>query len=323
MFVGTGERAASVAEKFTFDEIFAEGGEGDWDIGLVGAGGVAVDGSGDKFFSGTAFTGDKNRNISLCGEGDTFEDFLHGGRAADQKRRRCGFSSRAHGNAGGDAIECMSDGLQDLIEIEGFGEVFGDVGLIGFHGGGEVAEGGDQDDGNITLDFLEASNPFETVHTWEPDIEHDDIGRILDDAKKGVFHGREGADTEAFGLKELLEAPTDGGFIIDDNHVGHNLAIVEGFLKFNQSGGVGQSFSSGRIKKNSVWFSTRCHPTSPWRISAAFATRVKPSPTPSALVVTSGSNMDVAISAEGPGPLSRTAMCKWGSWMNADKRMVP
>src|SRR5262249_53334119 len=70
--VGAGEGAAAVAEELAFDEVAGDGGAVEGDEGLVGAGGVGMNGAGDDFLAGAALAGDEDvdgRAGDALGEG--------------------------------------------------------------------------------------------------------------------------------------------------------------------------------------------------------------------------------------------------------------
>ena len=80
---GSGEAAFFMAEEFTFQQAFRDGGAVDRDKGFAGAQAVALDGAGDDFLAAAALARDHHRSIRAGYAADNFEDALHGLRTAD------------------------------------------------------------------------------------------------------------------------------------------------------------------------------------------------------------------------------------------------
>ena len=80
---GTGERAAFVAEEFTFDQIFRDRRAIHRHEGLGRTMTVAMETAGDEFLARATLARDHHRGIAGGKLADDLEDLLHGGRGAD------------------------------------------------------------------------------------------------------------------------------------------------------------------------------------------------------------------------------------------------
>ncbi len=74
-----------MAEEFRLDQIARDRGHVDGDERTVAALAVIVKGAGHEFLAGAALAGDHEREVRLHETGKHPVDFLHGGRAADQR----------------------------------------------------------------------------------------------------------------------------------------------------------------------------------------------------------------------------------------------
>jgi hypothetical protein len=124
---GAGDGVAGVTEELAFNHGGDEGAAVDGKEGLLGVGAVAVDGTGDKFFTGAGFADDED-GMGCTGDlGEDAIELVHGGRVADQI---------AHGGAGaetvaeearldveGAALGGALEGGGEFFEGEGLGEV--------------------------------------------------------------------------------------------------------------------------------------------------------------------------------------------------------
>src|SRR5208337_5583178 len=81
---GSSESALLVAEDFTFDQCFRDGGTIDRYEGPLPARTQFMDGASHQFFSCSAGTGDQNRCGARSHEFDQSEDFLHLARGSAQ-----------------------------------------------------------------------------------------------------------------------------------------------------------------------------------------------------------------------------------------------
>ena len=82
----SGERAALVAEEFVFDQAFGDGGAIQGDERLVAARGQVMDGAGEEFLAGAAFTEQQDGRRSGGDFLDLLADFADGGVVAEDAR---------------------------------------------------------------------------------------------------------------------------------------------------------------------------------------------------------------------------------------------
>ena len=91
LVLGAGKGALFVSEQFGFDQITGDGGHVDGDKRAVAALAVVVQRTRHQFLAGAGFAGDHQRQVGLHQPGQNPVDFLHGGRAADQRHALGGF----------------------------------------------------------------------------------------------------------------------------------------------------------------------------------------------------------------------------------------
>jgi hypothetical protein len=108
---GAGEGPFFMAEEFTFDEVFGDGGAVELDERGVGAGAFTVEGAGDEFFAGAAFALDEHRCLGASDLAHEQAQVGHGGALAEE--RLAGFLVFL--------AEELID-LKDLGELLGFAE---------------------------------------------------------------------------------------------------------------------------------------------------------------------------------------------------------
>jgi hypothetical protein len=74
---GAGEGAAFVAEEFSLDEIFWQGGAGEIYKWIFPAGGIVVEGAGDDFLAGAGFPDEKDGGVALGYFANLGEELAH------------------------------------------------------------------------------------------------------------------------------------------------------------------------------------------------------------------------------------------------------
>ncbi len=87
---GASEGSFDVAEERAFKEGFGESAAVDFDEGSAGARGESVDGVGEDFLSGAAFTAEKDGGVGAGDAGEAVEDFLHEWALGDNTCERFG-----------------------------------------------------------------------------------------------------------------------------------------------------------------------------------------------------------------------------------------
>ena len=199
---GAGEGALLVAEYFTFDQRFRDGGAVDRDEGLHSAGTEVVQRAGDKFLPGAALAGDQNRDIRGRDALDQLEDRLHLRRGADQRPENPGIPRLATSGFEFDigirfalAVGVLQNGAQ-ADRVDRLGNIVIRAHAHGFDRGLNGALRGEHDDDDTGLYVLDAGEKFHPVHPRHLQVGDDNAGRPLAHAFE-AFH----AVGSAFGAK--------------------------------------------------------------------------------------------------------------------------
>src|SRR6267142_3056705 len=116
-----------MAEQFAFEKLLRDGRAIDGQERLLAAIAMMIDGAGDKFFAGAAFTGDQRGCIAACELADELEDLLHWFTAADDAKfvifgleERLIRDDLPHVVGG---LERVGDDLLELWDIERFEQI--------------------------------------------------------------------------------------------------------------------------------------------------------------------------------------------------------
>ena len=113
------------------------------------------------------------------------------------------------------------DGVEGLAEVERFREVVEGAVLDGPYGGGQVAEGGNDDDGGVAGQLAQPAERGQAVHAGQAHVEDDRVGLTFGGELERLLRGGGGRGGMALGGQGALQRPADGFFIIDDQDVFH------------------------------------------------------------------------------------------------------
>ncbi len=221
---GGGEGSFDVAEEGRFEEVGGDGAGVDGDEGLVAAGGVLVDGFGDKLLAGAGLALDEDGGAGGGDLGHGVEEAEHGLGFADDvfeviallegalKLNDLGFGAVA-GDGGADVGE-------ELFVVPGLlDEVFG-TGADGVDYVADGAEGGDHDDGKVWVVAGDTGEEVDAGLTREGEVEEEEVERVVGEGVEAAGAvGGEGY-VEAFEGQEGFEGLADGRFVVDDEEAG-------------------------------------------------------------------------------------------------------
>src|ERR1700730_3749851 len=89
------------------------------------------------------------------------------------------------------AIQCLMDGIQQVLVAEGFGQELHGTGFHGSHCHGNIRVPGDEDDGNLNADISQLALELQTVDPRESDVENEATWPIRPLAAQELLRGSE------------------------------------------------------------------------------------------------------------------------------------
>ncbi len=251
IFVCAGEGAAQVAEEFGFEQGFGKRAAIDGDEGRFGARAIFVDGAGDEFLAGAAFSGDQHA-AGLRSDGfDQVEEIAHFGAGADDVIEAGEAAELAAQFAGflaqslifGDALDGGAKLVEQAIALD---DVAVGAEIHGVNGGVDRGHAGNQDEDRGGRDFLGIPQKLDAVHIRHADIGDDDVENLRGEAALGGLAVGDNFDFVAFLAEADFQQFADGGFVVNDEQVGHGalplpyyaqvLVTFAGLLQFGRSG---------------------------------------------------------------------------------------
>ena len=114
-----------------------------------------------------------------------------------------------------------ADGVERLAEVKRLGEVVEGAVLDGADGGGQVAEGGDDDDGSVARQLAQPAERGQAVHARQTHVEEDGVGLALGGQLERLLGGGGRRRGMALGGQGALQRPADRLLVIDDQDVFH------------------------------------------------------------------------------------------------------
>ena len=179
--MGAGERALLVAEQIGLDERLGDGGRVDGDEGPVTPRALMVDGPRDQLLAGSALAGDqdggrrpgdlRDQAVELLDRGMPTDDLVEVVRARQLGAQECDLALERP------ALEGASRKRQELVLLEGLGQIVEGAELHGGHCGAHGLHGGDEDHLDALVERLDALEHLDTVHPGQSDVEQDEVDR--------------------------------------------------------------------------------------------------------------------------------------------------
>ena len=174
----SGEGALLMAEELALDQLARDRRHVHGDEGSAPALAIVMQGAGRQLLAGARFAEDHHRQVGRHQPRHDPVDVLHGGRAAD-KRQGLGERCRIPGLRRLGAAESPLDQRNQLVEVEGLGQIVEGAALGGAHRRQQRVLGAHGDDAQIRAPLADAGNEVEAVA-----VGHDHIG---DDEIAGPF----------------------------------------------------------------------------------------------------------------------------------------
>jgi hypothetical protein len=176
---GAGERALLVAEQLGLDQRVGDGGRVHGHERLVASRALPVDGAGDQLLAGAALAGDQHRGRRARDVGHEMVELFHLRMSADDLAEvvaalelRAQVDDLALERA---PLERPAHEREQLVLLEGLGEVIEGAQLHGGHRRADRLHRGDQDDLDVLVDGLDALQHLDAVHAGQPDVEEDQV----------------------------------------------------------------------------------------------------------------------------------------------------
>src|SRR5213594_370725 len=217
--VGAGERALLVAEQIGLDERLGDGGRVDGDEGPVTPRALMVDGPRDQLLAGSALAGDqdggrrpgdlRDQAVELLDRGMPTDDLVEDVRARQLGAQECDLALERP------ALEGAARQRQDLVLLEGLGQIVEGAELHGGHRGANGLHGGNEDHLDAFVEGLDALEHLDAVHPGQADVEEDEVdgGGAHDVERAGaVWH----VDDVVVILENQPERLPNAGVVVDD-----------------------------------------------------------------------------------------------------------
>src|SRR6202034_4019475 len=169
IFVRTGEGTAQIAEQFGFQQRFRESTAINGDEGGFSARGIFVNGAGDEFLPGAAFSGDKHaaglrrdgfdqvKKIAHFGAGT--DDVIETGEAAELATQFAGFLAQSL--IFGDAFDGRPKFVEQAVALD---DVAIGAEVYGIDGGIDDGDASNQDENSVGRNFFRVLQQLDAVH---------------------------------------------------------------------------------------------------------------------------------------------------------------
>ena len=214
-----------MTKQLGFEQRFGQGGAVHRHKRFAGAGRTAVDSARHQFLASARLTDHENRGRGGCHPGDQFVDIEHARALALDLRHLRSFSGRPRCGTrlGGKApaLQRARHGLAQFFDVEGLGDVVVGAVADGFHGAGDVAECGDEDDGRARGLFGKGTQHLHAAHSFHADVgDHQVIAPGCGPLDRGraIVHR---VDSKTFGTQDLAQEVARDGVVLDDQNSGH------------------------------------------------------------------------------------------------------
>ena len=203
-----------MTEQFGFDQVARDRRHVDGDERAAAPFAVIVQCPRDQLLAGAGFPRDHHGEIGLHQPGEHAVDFLHRGRAADQRDRveLFGFLDRTRPLLG--LRQRSPHDADELLEIERLRQIFISAALGRPHRGHERVLRAHDDDGKLRAQLLDARQKIERVLVGHHDVGDDEIAVTLADPapERGGVAGR--AHFIAGARQGLVEDGADRGVVV-------------------------------------------------------------------------------------------------------------
>ena len=171
--------------------------------------------TGDQLLSRPRCAAYQDRDVGVCQPADGAEDLLHGGRLADDflggflfgRRRRRFFLGKGHGP--------FDDG-DGFVHVERFGQILERAALVGVDGAVEVGMGRHDDDRQLRVGLVDATNELHAVHAGHSHVGKDGDGPLVLQVMHGVIGRGESGNGNVSLLHGPLQHPAYGPVVVDD-----------------------------------------------------------------------------------------------------------
>src|SRR5205085_4191222 len=195
-------------------------------------------------------------------------------------------------------LERAGDTHQCLFEREGLLDEVVRAQPRGLHRRLDRAVAGDHDDRRLRTHAPELGQGLEAIHPGHPDVEEDDVGRLVGDEAHGRFAGAGRAHAIALVLQHRAQRALNGRLVVDDEDV------LARHAQASTGAGVRVTGTSMTKRVPEGWLSsTRIVPPCSVTISLTIG---RPSPMPFTFVEKYGRNSLSRSSLGIPGPVSAT-----------------
>src|SRR5262245_27988290 len=217
--IGAGERTLLVAEQFGLDEVARDRCHVDGHEWTAAALAVIVKRPRDQLFAGPGLARDHHREIGLHQAGEYPVDFLHRGRAADQRNGLEVIRLYRRARALVRLRQRPADDPDEFLEIERLRKIFVGAPLGRAHRGHERVLGAHDDHRKLRPQLLDARQEVESVLVGHHDVGDDEVALPLTDpAPEGSgIAGR--ADFITCARQRLVEHGADCRIVVGNQNV--------------------------------------------------------------------------------------------------------
>ena len=221
--VGTGERAALVAEQLALDQALGQGRAVHADERARRAGGVPMQGRGDELLAGAALADDQDRLDRGGGAAHRLEHLPHRGASSHERRlvvavvvgRRLARLDRQRLLA-----ERPRHGPSHLVQVEWLGEVVVGPAAHGLDRRPRRPERGDHDHGQIGEPLAQLGQDFQAIAVGHLHVKEHGVGPVLGDGRERRQAVADLDDAVSFGAEEPAEVAADGRVVVGHEHGG-------------------------------------------------------------------------------------------------------
>ena len=182
--------------------------------------------TGDQLLAGAGLAGDHHRQVGLHQPGKGPVDLLHGRRAADQRDlvglfrgcRRDGLGTR----------QGARDNGNQLLQVEGLGQIFKGAALSGGDGGEQRVLGAHHQDRQIGPHALDAGDLVKAGLIGQDNVGNDEVALACRNPAPQAGGRAGGANIIPGAAQRLVQNGADGAVVIADQNGGRHLSCLQG-----------------------------------------------------------------------------------------------